>query len=108
MVVRDQAKLRLRLSAIGPRDWATWMKPATMRWIGRARHIPLQYDPPASAGWIGHRHGGYQRLGIGMARPLGDLPRLPHFNKFSEIHHTNPVTDMGNDRQVVRDKEIGQ
>ena len=108
MVIRDQAKLRLRLRAIGPRDWATWMKTAPVRRIRRTGYVSLENDPSTHARWIRHWNRGNQRLGVGMSRTFGNFSRFADLNDFAEIHHPDSVTDMRDDREIMGDKEISE
>src|SRR5215471_9117967 len=43
-----------------------------------------------------------------MARVNNDLFRWTYFNQFAQVHHPDPVAYVGNDRQVVCDKQVCQ
>src|SRR5262249_28876896 len=46
---------------------------AARRRLARVRHVALDRQRGARLVGIGHRHGGNQRLGVGMARPADNL-----------------------------------
>ena len=43
-----------------------------------------------------------------MRRARVDLLARPHFHDLAEVHDRDPVGDVANDREVVRDEEVGE
>ena len=75
--------------------------------VGR-RHVAFQYDTLALPFdfRIGDRNGGKQRFRIRMKR-IGIEVFIPaRFDDFSEVHNGDPVGNVFDDRQIVRDKQI--
>lgn len=48
-----------------------------------------------------------EHAGIRMTRLVKECPLVCQFNQATQIHHTNPITDVVDDGEVVRDKQIG-
>ena len=77
--------------------------------VGR-RHVAFQYDTLALPldFRIGDRNGGKQRFRIRMERIRVEVFIAARLDDFSEIHDGNPVGNVFDDRQIVRDKQIRQ
>ncbi len=71
-----------------------------------ARKADARAGPPQAG--IGHRHGGEQRLGVGVLRIGEERRRRRFLDDAADIHHRDPVRDVLDDREVVRDEEIGE
>ena len=79
------------------------------RWrIDRARHVAFDQRLQASCVWDRDRHRGQQRLRIGMPRVGEKLALLGDLDDPAEIHHRDAVADMRDDREIVRDEQIGK
>lgn len=55
---------------------------------------------------IGHRFRGHQRLSVWMARAPIDIVSRPLFYQAAAVHHSNPVTQMMDQAEVVSDHQI--
>ena len=87
---------------------AAGMELAPGRGIGGGRDRPLQHDPVHLRRRIGHRDRREQRLGVRMQRVLEDVLGRAVFDETAEVHNAHRVRDMLDDRQVVRDEQVGQ
>src|SRR2546427_482003 len=78
-----------------------------VHWRGR---IAGQQDTlaPAFAAWIGQGHGAHERLGVGMQRALDNVRGRAELDDLTEIHHRDPVRDMFDDGQIVRNENHAQ
>src|SRR5215471_11631856 len=76
--------------------------------IDRVRHVALQDDALALDARIGDRDRRQQRLGIGMQRRRIEVFSRRDLDDAAEIHHRDACADVLDDRQIVRDEEIGQ
>ena len=91
----------LRLPAARP-------EAAAGRRVRRARHVSLEHDPRALAA-LGRgldRHRREERLRVRMHRRVVDLLARPDLDDLAEVHHRDPVGDVADDREVVRDEEV--
>ena len=52
------------------------------------------------------RHGGEQRLGIGMVGPVEDALRGPDLHQPAEIEHGDAVGEIAHDAEIVGDEDI--
>src|SRR5262249_9960418 len=52
--------------------------------------------------------GGQQQAGVRMQRVTEDLGSGSHFHKFAGIHYSNPVGNVSNNRQGMRDEQVGE
>ena len=57
---------------------------------------------------IGKRHGIQQGAGIGMSRLAIHRLRLAQLDHVAQVHHSNAIADVLNNRKVMRDEQIGQ
>ena len=55
-----------------------------------------------------HRHGGDQRLRIGMLRGRVDHALLGDLDDLAEIHHRDPVGDVLHHAEIMGDEQIGE
>ena len=53
---------------------------------------------------VQRRDRGQQRLGVGMARVLEQLPGWGGLNQPAQIHNRDVVADLGDDTEVMRDE----
>ncbi len=58
--------------------------------------------------WIRRQNAFQQRLGVGMARVGEDLICRPFFDDAAEIHDSDPIREMFDHGQVVRDQKVCQ
>ena len=89
-------------------DRAAGVKMTAARRVHRARHVALQADPLALHLRVRHRHGGEQRLGIGMLRIAVELARVGQLDDAAEIHHRHAVGNVLHHGEIVGDEQIGQ
>ena len=57
---------------------------------------------------IGQRHRSQQQLRVGMARRRVERAGRSGLDELAAIHHGDPVRDVPDHRQVVRDEEVGE
>ena len=82
---------------------------AARRRIDRARYVAGQDHALAFPGAVFRdRHGGEQRLGVGVQRRFEQAGLAGRLNDTAEIHHRHPVADVLDDSQVVGNEQIGQ
>ena len=73
--------------------------------LGRS---PAQDDARAAAGRVGLGNRRQQRHGVGMARGGEQGLGGPGLDDAPEIHHGDPLRDLPNHGEVVRDEEVGE
>ena len=78
------------------------------RRIGRGRNIALQKDTFLSDIRIRHRNRGKQRFRVRMQRVSENIGRLAGLYHAAKVHNAHGIRNMLYDRQIVRDKQIGQ
>ena len=107
MPVLDLDELRLVLLADrAEQSRATRVEDAAGRGICRARDVALEPDPVATAA-VDRRHGGEQRLGVRVVRPVEDDVGRAELLQPAEVEDRDPVRDVADDSEVVRDEEVG-
>src|SRR5215207_2305437 len=74
----------------------------------RARHVALEADALPLHGRVRDRHRREQRLGIGVLRHRVEVACARDLDDRAEIHHRHPRADVLDDRQVVRDEDVGE
>ena len=85
---------------------ASWVEAAS-RWdMNRAGNIPLEQIIFLVAQRIGNRCGRQERFGIGMERVSIQRLVAADFGDASQIHDCNPVANMSDDTQIMRNKYI--
>ena len=62
----------------------------------------------ASTCGSGHRHGGEQRLGVGVQRVGVDVVARRDLDDLAEVHHRDAVGDVPHDGEVVRDEQVSE
>src|SRR5258706_1638421 len=87
---------------------AAGVKPATRRRIEWSRNISFKADPFSFSARHRKRNRRQQRLGVRVQGPREDLLSVRLFDYLAKIHHSDPVGDMLNDREIVSDEEIGE
>ena len=75
---------------------------------GRVRDLALQLLGSEILVLGDVRNRRQERPGIGMQGILEHPPRGRQLDDLSDVHDRDPVRDMGNDREVVGDEEVGQ
>ncbi|EGJ74926.1 putative peptide ABC transporter ATP-binding protein [Streptomyces sp. Tu6071] len=95
--------LLLRLEAPRP-------EVAAARRVGRRGHVPREDDPLAvlAPRGVGDRDGGEQRLRVGVRGVLVDLLVRARLDDAAEVHDGDAVGDVADDREVVRDEDVGE
>ncbi|RPK76440.1 hypothetical protein EES42_03360 [Streptomyces sp. ADI95-17] len=78
--------------------------------VGGRRDVAVQDDPlPVLPGRrVRHRDRGQQRLGVGVRGVVVDLLVRADLDDPAQVHHPDPVGDVPDDRQVVRDEHVAQ
>src|SRR5262245_57897300 len=71
------------------------------------RHVALQDDARPLAVGIGHRNSGEQRLRVGVERPLVEILAPRRLHDLPKVHDRDAVADVLDDREVVRDEQVG-
>ena len=89
-------------------DRAAGVEMAAFRRVHRARHVALQADPLALHLRVRHRHGGEQRLRVGVLRVAVEIAGPGEFDDAAEIHHRDAVGDVLHHGEIVRDEQIGE
>src|SRR5215467_1860934 len=87
---------------------AARMEVAARRRRGGIRHLALQDDALTARTRIRLGHRGQERRGVRVLGRREDLLGLAELNDAADVHHSDAVTDVADDAQVVRDEEIGQ
>ena len=92
------------------RVWAAGMEATTAGRIARARHFPLQERArsPRLDRAVGHRHGGEQRLRIGMKRIVVKAVLGRDLDDLAQIHDGDAVAQMPDDCQIMGHEQISQ
>ncbi len=72
------------------------------------RHLAGQHHAYIAPVRIGLRYRRNERLGIGMARPGEQRIGRRGLDDASQVHHRDGVADMLDDREIVRDEDVGQ
>src|ERR1700674_2520269 len=79
------------------------------RWrICRRRNIALQNDPLFPRVRVRDRNGGKKRLRVRHRRLAVQILRRRELYDLAQIHHRDPVSDVLDDREVVRDEHVGE
>src|SRR5215218_5765841 len=82
---------------------------AAGRGVQRARHITGQPDPfPPGRVGIRFRHGRQQGMGVRVAGVVVELVAFSDLDDLAEVHDRDPVGDVPDHRQVVRDEQVGE
>src|SRR6266567_2820653 len=87
---------------------AAGMKAASRGNLDRAGHVTGQNKPFSLDGGIRHRNGREQRFGVRVQRIAEQLPGRCDLDDPAEIHHGDPMADVLDHGEIVRDKEIRQ
>src|SRR5260221_13736541 len=88
---RDLARLRHARGAFGDGVGAAGAEDAARGWVDRARDVALQDDALALAVGVGDRHGGKQRLGIGVLGAAAQLAGRRALHDAAEIHDDDAI-----------------
>ena len=86
------------------------VKVAARRGFARTRNVTREDDPLAFRTPSGVRSG-YGRekgSGVGMPRIPIEILRIRHLDHPTQIHHGDPITHVLDEREVVRDEEVGE
>ena len=91
-------------------QWTAGMKTTSAWWIYCAGNVSGQDNAPTPPflSWIGHWSCGKQRPGISMQGVFEQIILGCHFRQPSQVHHSYPVADVSNDRQIVLYKQVGE
>ncbi len=101
-----ERRLHLAADLLGERAAGT--EAAAGRRVDRARHVARQHDPldVATGDRLGVRR--EECLRVRVQRPQEEILRGGELDDLAEIHHRDPVGDVADDGEVVRDEEIGE
>ncbi len=106
----DLSQLRVALAAAGLRLQAARME-LTAGWrIKRTRDFSFQKDvfPLGFNLRIGNRYGCKKRPGVGMKGIAIQIAPGGNFHDITQVHDGDPIADMPDHGQVVRDKKVRQ
>ena len=92
--------------ASGFGNGTTWMKRTTAGRMNWRWHITRQNNSLSFRVRVHFRHGGNERLRIGMPRRTDDVLRVSLFHDFSEVHDHYAAADVLDHSQIVRDEQI--
>jgi hypothetical protein len=84
------------------------MEAAAAGRVDRARHLARKDNALAPRAWIGERRCREQRLGIGMKGRPEECVLLRELDDLSEIHDGDPVADVLDHREIMRNEEVGE
>ena len=108
VVVLHHAHDRGLLPADGLDLRAAGVEAAPRRRVHGRGDIALEDDALAGAARVGHGHGGEQGPGVGVQRPGVERFGRGQLHDLAQVHHPDAVADVADDRQVVRDEEVGE
>ena len=108
MARHDLSQFRLDRRTFGYRYRAARSETAAGWRIYRCRNIALEYDPLTLLPWIWDRYRRQQCLRVRMQRRFVQTLSFANLDDLTQIHHSNAVRDMFDDRQSVRNKQIRQ
>jgi hypothetical protein len=91
-----------------PRVGATGVEMATGGRIERTRNVPGEHRPFAPQAGIGQRNRGQQCLRVWMARRREQRPAISELDDPAQVHHGDPVGDVLDHGEVVRNEHVGQ
>jgi hypothetical protein len=70
--------------------------------------FPFDQRPLACGGAdLQRRRGGQERAGVGMLGRGEQGGGVAHLHQLAQVHDPDPVADVPDHRQVVRDEEVG-
>ena len=104
----NRAQSRPGGHALLGRQGAPGLKGTAGRWIEGAWRIALDHKGPAFGGRDGARRGRDQRARVGVFRRGEKGVGRTALYRTPEIHHEDPVADMPDDAEIVRNEEIGE
>src|SRR5215469_8347359 len=87
---------------------ASRMESAAGNFLGLRREVSFESDPEVAGADPGDWNGRQQRLSVWVKRVVKDVLRAGLFDNFTQVHYRDPVGYVPYDRQIVRNKEIGQ
>ena len=90
-------------------EGAASSEPAALHVACHLADLSLEDDPLplvlSSRVW--YRDGGQECRRVRMRRPLVDLVGVALFDDLAEVHHSDPVADVSDDREIVGDEQVG-
>lgn len=91
-------------------DGTSRAEPASARRIGDARNLATQMlcVTRAFGEDLGYGNGCDERLRVGVERALEHHARVRELDDLAEYRHRDPMSDLPDDRQIVRNEDIGQ
>jgi hypothetical protein len=92
--------------AVIHRNRAPGMEAAAPWRVQWAWNISFEYDPLALPVGVWDGNGGHQRLGVGVKGSAEDLPAGSQLDYLAQIHDSDAVGDVLNDRHIVGDKQV--
>ena len=75
-------------------------------WVDGAGDVPADGDVGTRGGGVGHGDGGKQGLGVGVLGIPVDFFRRGQLHDFAQIHDGDPVGDVFDDGEIVRDEKV--
>jgi hypothetical protein len=76
--------------------------------IGGVGHLAAEEDAAGADARVGGGHGGDQRLGVGVLRVAQEPFGLGDLDDSAGVHDADPVAEVFDDGQVVRDEQQRQ
>ena len=76
--------------------------------IGEGRSPPRTIARAAAAVLVDHRHRREQRVRVRVPRAREELVGRRDLDDLAEVHDGDPVAHVADDREVVRDEEVGE
>ena len=107
VTAREFAQSRIDPAALLTGMRAARMEVAPGRWVQGRGDFPGKRKAPRESLLFQSRDRIPERLRIGVKRPRANLLHRALFHNPPQIHHRDPVAGMLDQRQVVRNKEIG-
>jgi hypothetical protein len=99
---------RLGMGAERGDHLAAGVEAAAGGWIDRIGRIARDRSLLGTLVRIHRRHGGEQRLGVGMPRPAEDRFGRPDLGDLAEIHHHHPIRHEAHHVEIMGDEDEGE
>ncbi len=108
MIGPDLFPLRLHLLADVGAVLAAGVELTALGWIDGAGDIAFQEDGVLLCVGVGGRDGSQEGDGVGVGGVVKELNGVGQLDEVTQIHDTDAVADMLDDREVVGDEEVGK
>lgn len=108
MVFARFDEFRHHFGAVIRRDGAPVAQTAAGRGIDWRGDFALQSQYRGFNGRVCIGNSVEQRLGVGVLRPVKYIRDIAGFDNLANIHHRDAVTDMPDNAEIMRDKDVGE